>query len=329
MKIYDDQLIVITGGVGFIGSCLTRYLNDLGIKNLCLVDDLGKTEKWRNLLGKNIVDIIEKHHLFQWLEAREPASIEAIVHLGACSRTTEEDASYMLENNYRYSVRLAEYALKHDIRFIYASSAATYGNGAQGFSDRNEHLQQYRPMNMYGMSKQLFDCWLKNEKALTSVTGLKFFNVFGPNEYHKGRMASAILHMYRSIAHEGVVRLYESNDPAQFAHGEQKRDFIYVKDVVRMIHAFLLNDATGIYNIGSGQAHTWNSLAKALFSALNQTPNIEYIPMPADLVGKYQNYTCADMQKTVAVLLKEARCQPLDEAVSDYVSNHLVSGAVW
>jgi ADP-L-glycero-D-manno-heptose 6-epimerase len=330
MKIYDDQLIVITGGVGFIGSCLVRYLNDLGIRNLLLVDNLGRGDKWRNLQGKSISDIIHKQDLFSWLEGRE-ASIEAFIHLGACSTTTETDANYILENNYRYSVRLAEYAFKNDIRFIYASSAATYGNGALGFvdSDADADLQKLCPLNMYGMSKHLFDRWVVSEKVLDKVTGLKFFNVFGPNEYHKGRMASAIYHMYKSVQKDGVIRLFQSTDRERFKDGDQQRDFIYVKDVVRMLHAFLLNDATGLYNIGSGAAHTWNFLAKAVFKALKRPVNIEYMPMPEDLIGKYQNYTCADMQKTTAVLHKKAHCGPLDNTVADYVTNHLAQDVIW
>jgi len=328
MKIYDHQLIVITGGVGFIGSALTRYLNDLGIRNIVLVDELGTTEKWKNLLGKNIIDIIDKSKLFTWLEGKE-SLIEAIIHLGACSSTTETNASYLLENNYRYSIRLAEYALKADIRFIYASSAATYGDGSQGFTDDIERIEKLRPLNMYGMSKQLFDLWAKNEGVLNRVSGLKFFNVFGPNEFHKGRMASAVFHMYRSILNENVIRLFKSNDPKNYGDGEQKRDFIYVKDVAAIIHAFLTSDAMGIYNVGSGKANTWNSLALATFNALQLSPNIEYIPMPQDLNDKYQNYTCADMRKTLHAIKKLPLSLSLDEAVADYVINYLVPGQIW
>jgi len=330
MKIYDDQLIVITGGAGFIGSCLVRHLNDLGIKNLLLVDELGLGYKWKNLLGKSFCEIIDKNDLFQWLDGRE-SQIEAFIHLGACSRTTESDASYLLENNYRYSIRLAEYALKHDIRFIYASSAATYGDGLLGFIDSEDdnYLQKLRPLNMYGMSKHLFDRWLVNENAFDKVTGLKFFNVFGPNEYHKGRMASAIYHMVNSIKHEGVVKLFQSTDKDRYGDGEQLRDFIYVKDVVGMIHGFLVNDATGLYNIGSGIAHTWNFVTNAIFKALNRSVNIQYIPMPDDLVGKYQNYTCADMHKTAAALSIQKHQTPLETSIADYVTNYLMDDVIW
>jgi len=328
MKIFDDQLIVITGGVGFIGSCLVRYLNDLGMKNLLLVDDLGKSDKWKNLLGKGCVDIIDKAHLFSWLEGKE-SNIEAIIHLGACSSTIESDASYLLENNYRYSVRLAEYSLKNAIRFIYASSAATYGVGSEGFNDDISQLDTLRPLNMYGMSKHLFDLWARNEGLLDKMTGLKFFNVFGPNEWHKGRMASAVSHMYDSILQDGTVYLFQSNDRAHYKDGEQKRDFVYVKDVVKMIYAFLLNDKMGIYNIASGVASSWNQLANAVFKAMDLPARIEYIPMPNDLMGKYQNYTCANMQRTRSALQKMAECQALEASVADYVGNHLKCGMRW
>ena len=323
-----ERLIVITGGAGFIGSCLTRHLNDLGIKNLVLVDQLGRTEKWKNLVGKNIADILDKSQLFEWLRDKE-AQVESIVHLGACSTTVELDASYLLENNYRYTKRLAEYAIENDIPFIYASSAATYGDGAQGFLDDHSDIESLRPLNMYGYSKQLFDQWAKNQGVLDKVTGLKFFNVFGPNEQHKGRMSSAILHMLPTARKDGLIRLFKSSEPEKFADGGQQRDFIYIKDVVRMIHAFMANGAKGIYNIGTGIPNTWNDLAAALFKALGMPARIQYIDMPVDLQGKYQNYTAADMQKTKNVLGTAAACMPLDDSVADYIQNYLLTGQSW
>lgn len=328
MKIFDDQWIVVTGGAGFIGSCVVRCLNDKGIKNIIIIDDLGKTEKWKNLVGKEFEDIISKHACFDWLKGRE-SQIEAFIHLGACSSTVETDASYLLENNTHFSRRLAEYALENDHRFIYASSAATYGDGSLGFSDDEGNLEALRPLNMYGYSKQLFDLWLKNENAFSKVVGLKYFNVFGPNELHKQRMASAITHILPSAQKEGVVRLFKSSEPERFKDGEQKRDFIYVKDAARMTCAFLENDATGIYNIGSGMAGSWNTVAKGVFKAIGRPENIQYIDMPSDLQGKYQNYTCADMSKTQKVLGKAAECVPLEDAVVDYVSNYLAAGKTW
>lgn len=328
MKIFDDQYIVVTGAAGFIGSGVVKHLNDRGIHHLILVDDLGTSEKWKNLVGKSFIDIIDKSQLFDWLKGRE-SSIEAFIHLGACSSTVEKNASYLLENNYRFSVQLADYALTNNHRFIYASSAATYGDGSLGFQDDESQLQMLQPLNMYGYSKHLFDLWLKNQGLLNQVVGLKYFNVFGPNEAHKERMASAILQMLPAAQKEGVVRLFKSNDPKNFVDGGQKRDFIYVKDVARMTAAFLFNNATGIYNIGSGQANTWNDLASAVFKAIDKPVNIEYFDMPSDLAGKYQNYTCAEMTKTRKILKDQADCMPLTESVSDYIRNHLIPGQLW
>jgi ADP-L-glycero-D-manno-heptose 6-epimerase len=328
MKLYDDQLIVITGGAGFIGSGVVRYLNEMGMKNLIIVDELRHSEKWKNLVGKQFVDVIPKSQLFTWLIGKE-SLIEAFIHLGACSDTMETDASYLLENNYRYSVRLAEYALKNNQRFIYASSAATYGDGSKGFVDDQNNLFELQPLNMYGFSKQMFDQWAFNEGVLNQLVGLKYFNVFGPNEAHKGRMASAITRMVPQIIKGEKVKLFKSTEPARFADGEQKRDFIYVKDAVRMTCAFLTNDVGGIYNIGSGRASTWNELANAVYQALDRPSQIEYIDMPAELVNKYQNYSKADMTKTHKVLKEATQCMSLEDSVSDYVRHYLVQGKTW
>lgn len=326
MKSDKRQWIVVTGGAGFIGSGVIRHLNERGQSNIIVVDELAKSEKWKNLVGKQFIDFIPKLQLFEWLKGRE-SEISAFIHLGACSSTVENDASYLLENNYRYSVRLAEYAIKHNKRFIYASSAATYGDGNKGFSDDHATLESYHPLNMYGYSKHLVDLWLKREGLLDKVVGLKYFNVFGPNEYHKGRMASTIMHFTPTVKREGVIRLFKSADP-QYGDGDQKRDFVYVKDVARMTCAFLDNTATGIFNIGSGKASTWNELARAVFKALQVPVNIQYIDMPADLIGKYQNYTCADMRKTEQHLGKIA-CRPFEDSVVEYVRDYLNPGATW
>lgn len=323
MKLYEDQYIIITGGAGFIGSCLLKQLNDQGFNNIVVVDDLGTSDKWKNLVGKQFSEILHKDQLFDWLQGKENA-IEAIIHLGACSSTVERNAGYLLENNYRYSLRLAEYALKNELRFIYASSAATYGNGENGFKDDHSLLQSLKPLNMYGYSKHLFDLWLQKEGLLDQVTGLKFFNVFGPNEGHKGRMASAITHILPTARAEHKVRLFKSTDPEKFPDGGQCRDFISVWDSVKMVAAFLKNDAVGIYNIGTGKAETWNSLANAVFKALDVQGHIEYIDMPDDLKGKYQNYTCADMAKTKKALGKDAECMKLEDAVVKYIRNYLL-----
>lgn len=328
MQLDEDRLIVLTGGAGFIGSCVLAHLNSIGLTNIVVVDHLGSSEKWKNLVGKQFVDVIDKQQLFGWLQGKDDL-IQSFIHLGACSSTVETDAGYLLENNYRFTVHLAEYALRHGQRFIYASSAATYGDGGLGFSDDEAQLESLAPLNMYGYSKHLFDLWAKKQGVLDQLVGLKYFNVFGPNEFHKGRMASAILHLLPTAQCEGVVRLFKSSDPAHFADGEQKRDFIYVKDAARMTCAFLQNDACGIYNIGSGSAGSWNDVASAVFAAIDAPVNIEYIDMPPDLKGKYQNYTCADMRKTRSVLDQQADCLPLKDAIIDYVRNYLAKGKTW
>jgi len=323
MKMYDDKLIVVTGGAGFIGSNVIKYLNEIGMTNIIVVDELGSDERWKNLVGKRFLDIIEKNQFFDWLQDRE-SEIEAFIHLGACSDTTEKNASFLLQNNYRFTVQLAEYALKHAHRFIYASSAATYGDGSLGFSDNETELKKLQPLNMYGYSKHLFDLWVEQQGVLHEVVGLKYFNVFGPNEWHKGRMASLVFHAFPQILKEGTIRLFKSSEPDKFIDGGQQRDFLYVKDAARMTVKFLENSAGGVFNIGSGVPSTWNELAVAIFDALDIPLNIQYIDMPDDLVRKYQNYTCAEMKKTKKVLGEACNTLPLQEAVKEYVQHYLI-----
>lgn len=324
----DDPIVVVTGGAGFIASHVIRHLNKKGIFNIVIFDDLGKTEKWKNLLGKKFTDILPKAACFPWLVGKE-RQIKAFFHLGACTSTVETDASYLLENNYRFSVQLAEYAIRHGHRFIYASSAATYGNGEHGFSDSENDLMNLKPLNMYGMSKHLFDLWLQNQGLLNKVVGLKYFNVFGPNEGHKGRMASVIYQMTPVAKKEGTVRLFKSSEPEKYSDGGQMRDFVYVDDVAGMTVAFLSNGATGIFNIGSGKPTPWNSLVKDIFDALHLPTKIEYIPMPEDLIGKYQNYSSADMGKTKQVLGTLTETTPLNKAIREYVQDFLLRGRTW
>lgn len=326
MKRPDQPYIIVTGGAGFIGSCVIKELNNRGIESVVAVDELGNDEKWKNLVGKQLAEVIEKQDLFPFLNERN-SDIEAIIHLGACSSTVETDASYLLKNNTHFSQQLADFALNNSKRFIYASSAATYGDGSLGFSDDHSMLETLRPLNMYGFSKHLFDLWLKGQGVLDQCVGLKYFNVFGPNEYHKGRMASAIYHMLPTAKEQGVVRLFKSSEPDTYADGGQMRDFIYVKDAAKMTCAFLDNQAGGIFNVGRGEPGTWNQVAEGLFKALNRSTNIEYIEMPRDLIGKYQNYTCADMTKTKSTLKESAECHELEPAIIDYVKNYLLKGA--
>lgn len=328
MEEYQNRWIVITGGAGFIGSATLRYLNDQGVHKIVLIDDLGRDEKWRNLVGKTFHEIVPIVQTFDWLDGKEK-EIGAIIHLGACSSTVETNADFMIENNTHFSMKLATYAIQNDIRFIYASSAATYGDGSLGFSDDHAQLESLAPLNIYGYSKHLFDLWLKKNGWLDKVVGLKYFNVFGPNENHKGRMASAVKHLLPQIQKEGAVRLFKSNDPERFADGDQCRDFIYVKDAVRMTCAFLQNEATGIFNIGTGKPSTWKALARAMFLALGLPEKIEYIPLPADLHSSYQNYTRADVSKTAGQLGQDAFCESLENAVADYLKNYLVPGKLW
>lgn len=325
-----EKIIVITGAAGFIGSGVVRYLNDKGYTRLVLVDDIQITQKWKNLLNKQFVELIAIDELFSWLEGREE-EIGGFIHLGACSDTLETDGNYILKNNYRYTLRLAEYALQHKIRFIYASSAATYGDGKLGFSDGTESLLKLKPLNLYGFSKHLFDLWALEQGVLDELVGLKYFNVYGPNENHKDRMASMIYKMHPIAQKEGVIRLFKSNDPEHYPDGGQVRDFIYVKDAVAMTCEFLENSLGGIFNIGTGKTTTWNELASAVFKAVGKPTRIEYIPMPEDLSKAYQNYTCADMTKYLKATGKNRvpLHYTLESAVADYIQNYLLTDVVW
>ncbi len=322
-----EPLIVVTGAAGFIGSGVVRHLNNLGKTNLLLVDDIKESDKWKNLVGKRFSDFVSRYKIFDYLKGREE-EISAFIHLGACSNTLERNGDYLLENNYRFSLRLAEVALKHKKKFIYASSAATYGNGSLGFSDDHQGLAILQPLNLYGYSKHLFDLWLEQEKLLQQVVGLKYFNVFGPNEYHKGDMASMILKMAGKVQKEGKIQLFKSTEPDKFADGEQVRDFIYVKDAVRMTCAFLEKEASGIFNIGRGEVVSWNRLARALFKALKKPDNINYVDMPAQLAKQYQNYTCADMTK-FRKIFPNFSMTSIEDAVDEYANNYLLPEARW
>jgi len=324
-------VIIVTGGAGFIGSAIVWQLNQMGRSDIVVVDSLGSSEKWRNLTPLKFADYLEKDDFMQlviddqvqdYLNIDEQG-IEAIIHMGACSATTELDARYLLHNNFEYTKQLALFAQRCDARFIYASSAATYGDGDSGFRDDEAELDSLRPLNMYGYSKQLFDQWAARQGLLDKIVGLKFFNVFGPNEYHKGDMSSLVIKAYHQILSTGKIGLFRSYRQ-EYADGEQMRDFVYVKDVVDMALYFLDKpEINGIYNIGSDGANSWNSLAAAIFAALEREVNIEYIDMPEHLKEKYQYYTCSDVSKLRATGYA-GRQTSLTAAVRDYVVNYLV-----
>lgn len=319
-------MYIVTGGAGFIGSAFVWKLNEMGIHDIVVVDDLGTGDKWRNLVNRTYMDFVHKDMFLEMILHEDlPFDVDAIIHMGACSSTTERDANYLMENNYRYTMTLAHFCLEHDVRFINASSAATYGDGALGFDDDPAGIPALKPLNMYGYSKQLFDLWSLRTGAVDKLVSLKFFNVFGPNEYHKGDMKSVVCKAFSQIGDTGAMRLFAS-ERDDYPDGGQKRDFIYVKDCVDVMWWLLNNpQVNGIYNLGTGSARTWNDLARAVFSAMDVPEDIQYIDMPATLRGKYQYFTEASMDR-----LRAAGCPVdfarLEDAVADYVGNYLATG---
>jgi ADP-L-glycero-D-manno-heptose 6-epimerase len=321
-------MIVVTGGAGFIGSALVWELNRRGEDDILVVDHLGETEKWKNLVGLRFNDYLDKSVFIERLTRDHFGDrLRAILHMGACSATTEKDADYLMENNYRYTARMAAWRESRPrCRLVYASSAATYGDGARGYADDEAALTTLQPLNMYGYSKHLFDLLACRKGWLKDIVGLKYFNVFGPNEYHKGDMRSVINKAYPQVRDEGRMRLFQSHRP-DYADGEQQRDFIYVKDATAMTLFFLEHpDIGGIFNIGTGRTQTWNEVATALFQAAGRPLNIDYIPMPEQLRGKYQYYTCADLTKLQAAGWSQP-CRSLEDAVDDYVRHYLALDA--
>ena len=318
-------MIIVTGGAGFIGSAIVWRLNQLGEENILVVDELGSDEKWKNLVGLNFKDFKNKYDFIEDVIDGELTGYEAnaIIHMGANSSTTEKDADLLLTNNYEYTKALAEYSLENNVRFIYASSAATYGNGALGFDDELTKCGQLRPLNMYGYSKQLFDLWAMKSGAFEKIVGLKYFNVYGPNEYHKADMRSVVHKAFEQVRDTGKVKLFKSLNK-DYKDGEQMRDFIYVKDAVNMTLHFLKHpDKNGLFNVGSGEARTWNDLVTTLFNALNKPVNIEYIDLPDHLADKYQYFTEANMSKLKNAGYNEP-VSSLEEGVNDYVNNYLL-----
>ena len=315
----------MTGGAGFIGSALVWALNEKGAENIIISDRLNGDERWKNLVPLRYSDYIDADDLLKGMSGARDflGGISTVYHLGACSATTEPDAGFLMRNNFEYSKKLAEWALARRARFVYASSAATYGDGSLGMSDTDPNLDQYRPLTMSGYSKHLFDLYAQRKGILNSMVGLKYFNVFGPNEDHKGEAASLLGRAYAQIVRTGKISLFKSEHP-KYKDGEQMRDFLYVKDAVEMT-IFLANRplASGLFNIGSGTASTWLQLAEAVFHALGRQPNIEFIDMPEILKGTYQYYTHSENKKLMAAGYPIA-ATPLGEAVYDYVINYLV-----
>lgn len=316
--------VLVTGGAGFIGSALVWGLNRRGNDRIVIADFLGTSEKWRNLVPLRFEDYLEADELPDLLDTGALGTFDLVLHMGACSSTTERDAAYLVRNNYEYTKDLCRWALTSGTAFVYASSAATYGDGEQGMEDDASRLERLRPLNMYGYSKHLFDLWARREGLLDRITGLKFFNVFGPNEAHKGEMRSMVHKAYGQIRSEGRVRLFKSHRP-DYGHGEQRRDFVYVKDVVEMTLHLASGGWTGLYNIGSGRASTWLELVTPVFEALGLEPTIEFVDMPEAIRETYQYHTQANVSRLTGTGYA-GPFTPLDEAVREYVGEYLVRG---
>lgn len=319
-------MIIVTGGAGFIGSVLARTLNLLDHTDLVIVDRLEDSTKWKNLRGIKYQQYIHADELFSGAYDDLLSEAEMIFHMGACSSTTEKNMDYLMKNNVEYSKALFQFATKLNIPFLYASSAATYGDGEQGYADDHVGLFELMPMNPYGYSKQLFDEWvLQQEDQPDHWFGFKFFNVFGPNEYHKEEMRSLVHKAYEQISKNGSVELFKSHRP-DFKDGQQLRDFVYVKDVVRVMIELANNDKaefSGIYNLGTGKARSFLDLMNATFKAMGKDPQVKFIDMPESIRGQYQYYTQAEMGKLMTAL-PEFEFSSLEEGVSDYVTNYLM-----
>ena len=317
-------MYIVTGGAGMIGSAVVWKLNERGITDILVVDHLATSEKWKNLVNRAFTEYMPREVFLEKITKDALGyAIEGIFHMGACSSTTERDVDYLFSNNTEYTKTLVRYALDKNIRLVNASSAATYGNGAQGFSDAPEDLARYRPLNAYGYSKHLVDLWAARTGFQESFVSLKFFNVYGPNEYHKGEMRSVVAKAFGQVVETGVIRLFASDRP-EYADGGQMRDFIYVKDCADALWWLMEHkDVNGLFNLGTGRARTWNDLARALFAVVGRPENIEYTPLPEHLRGKYQYFTEAPMDR-----LAETGCpmprHSLEEGVADYAADYLM-----
>ena len=320
---FSEARVLVTGGAGFIGSALVWALNRRGCDNIVVCDILGATEKWRNLTALRFADYVEAADLLPRLQSGALGKFDLMLHMGACSATTEKDATYLAKNNFEFTKDLAQWALANKVRFVYASSAATYGDGALGMEDNETKLDTLRPLNMYGYSKHLFDLHAKRADILGKICGLKFFNVFGPNEDHKGDMRSLVHKSFAQVQNEKIIRLFKSYRK-DYKDGEQKRDFLYVKDCVAMtLHLAATPKANGLFNVGSGGARSWIDLANSVFAAVGRKPSIKFIEMPATIRDKYQYFTQANLLRLRGAGYV-APVTPLENAVADYVRNYLM-----
>ncbi len=318
-------MILVTGGAGFIGSAVVWELNRRGYEDIIIADHLGTSSKWKNLRALKYSDYIEKDDLLEQILCEDEiySGLDAVIHMGACSVTTEADCSYLAYNNYEYTKALAGYCIKNNIRFIYASSAATYGDGSYGFQDGLKNLSRLRPLNMYGYSKHMFDLYAEKNKYFDRITGIKFFNVYGPNEYHKGEMSSKIYKAYSEVLITKKIKLFKSYNK-KWKDGESVRDFVYVKDCAKILCDILdRKDISGLYNLGSSKARSWNDLAGSVFKSTGIDENIEYFDMPAALRDKYQYFTESD-NSNLNDLGLNIRFTSLEEGVDDYIKNYLM-----
>ncbi len=322
---FSNARVLVTGGAGFIGSALIWALNRRGCDNIVVCDVLGSDEKWRNLAPLRFADYVEAEALLPRLQNKALGKFDLVLHLGACSATTEKNASYLIKNNYEFTRDLAAWSLANQARFVYASSAATYGDGSSGMEDDDQNLDRLRPLNMYGYSKHLFDLHAKRAGFLNKIVGLKYFNVFGPNEDHKGDMRSLVHKSFDQVQSKGLIQLFKSYRK-DYKDGEQKRDFLYVKDCVAMtLHLAATPKASGLFNVGSGQARTWIDLSNSVFTALKKKPAIKFIAMPESIRDKYQYFTQANLLRLRGTGYA-APITTLENAVADYVRNYLVTG---
>ncbi|MBM4250389.1 MAG: ADP-glyceromanno-heptose 6-epimerase [Deltaproteobacteria bacterium] len=323
-------MIIVTGGAGFIGSALLWQLNNLGIDNILVVDRLGSANKWQNLNKRAFRTALHKDEFLPWLErGADGVAVEAIFHLGASSSTTETNCDYLMSNNVNYSIQLWRHCTRHKIPFIYASSAATYGDGSEGFSDDMKKVPSLRPLNPYGFSKQKFDHWVSFQtKTPPFWAGLKFFNVYGPQEYHKGGQASVIPQFVPQVQNSRTIKLFKSYR-SDYAHGAQRRDFVYVKDCVKIM-AHLYRHASraksGLYNIGSGEARSFAELAQAVFKAMDVAdPRLDFIEMPEPLRAQYQYHTMAELTRLREFAGYTDPMTRIEDGVADYVRNYLLN----